>query len=158
ETLWNARQLGELSVLEGRSLPAEAAGFVAESRAAIRRARWLRIGRWLAIPLAPVLAAAVVGGVAYARRRAAVTAAMASARQRHAKAEESARAAEDARAKAFAVFEKDDLGPAEALWKEALAREEDTDRQRREVLAAVGKALARDPRDPAARALAADVT
>ncbi len=63
----------------------------------------------------------------------------------------------DVRARAFAAFEKDDLGPAEALWKEALAREEDTDRQRREVLAAVGGALARDPRDLAARALAADV-
>src|SRR5262249_39207486 len=127
------------------------------SRAAIRSARWLRIGRLLALPLSLVLTAAVVKGVSYARRRAAIAAAMATARQLDAKAEESARAVEDARAKAFAAFEKDDLGPAGALWKEAPAREEDPDRQWREVLAAVGKALARDPRDPAARALAADV-
>jgi formylglycine-generating enzyme required for sulfatase activity len=158
ETLWSPRQLLELDVLEGHALPGEAAGFVAESRAAIRRARWSRIGLWMAVPLSLTIAAAVVGGVSYARRRAAVAAEMATARQLDAKAEESARAVEDARRRAFAAFERDDLAPAEALWKEALALDEDTDRQRREVLAAVGKALAREPRDASARALAADVT
>jgi formylglycine-generating enzyme required for sulfatase activity len=158
EALWSARQLGELSVLEGRPPPPEAAGFVAESRAAVRRARRVRIGLVLAAPLSLALAGAVVWSVSYAGLRAAVARAFATARKLDAKAEESERAALGARARAFAAFEKDDLGPAEALWKEALAREEDTDRQRREVIEAVGSALARDPRDSAARALAADVT
>jgi formylglycine-generating enzyme required for sulfatase activity len=76
----------------------------------------------------------------------------------HREAEDMARAAEEVRARAFEAFERDDWGPAEVLWKDALAREEDTDRRRREVVETTGRALELDPHDAAARALAADAT
>ena len=82
-------------------LPPEAAraSSSTESRSAIRRARCPWIGLLaLAMPLSLVLAAAGVGGVSYARRRAAVAAAMATARQLDTVAEESARGVGDARA------------------------------------------------------------
>src|SRR6185436_16212039 len=62
EALWSARQLGELSVLEGRPLPPEAAGFVAESRAAVRGARVRRWALRAGVPLAALLLLASLAG------------------------------------------------------------------------------------------------
>src|SRR6185437_15730879 len=103
-----------------------------------------------------VLSGAGVWGVGYVRRRAAVAEALAKARRLGSEAEESERAAAEVRARAIAAFERDDVGPAEKLWKESLDREEDTDRLRREVGEVVGGALALEPHDRAARDLAAD--
>jgi formylglycine-generating enzyme required for sulfatase activity len=158
EALFGERRLDELDELGGRPLPPETQAFVAESRAAVRRTRLGRAALALGIPLALAITVGVAWRVTEARHRAAVGRALATARERDVAAEETARAAGAARAGAFALFEKDDLRPAEDLWKKMLALEEEADRQRRDVCAAVDEALALDPRDPAARALHADVT
>ena len=159
EGLGSERLLRELTVpgaLDGAS--DEALAFIEASRAAVRRARMRRRAIAFGIPLVLLLLGGTAWTVSYARHRAAVTRAVAHARELDARAEESARVADRARAEAFALFEKDDLGPAEELWKKVLGLEEDTDRQRRDVGDALDLALALDPREPRARALYADVT
>jgi formylglycine-generating enzyme required for sulfatase activity len=156
--LWSAKQLRDLEIagaLDGASDAARS--FVAASRAAERRARLRRGALALGVPLAVIVAGASVWGVAAARHRAAVTRAVEAARSLDTRVAERARVAEAMRADALAVFEKDDLGPAERLWKQMLALEADIDGQRRDVEAAVAGALALDPGDRGARALAADV-
>jgi formylglycine-generating enzyme required for sulfatase activity/predicted Ser/Thr protein kinase len=159
EGLAGARLLRELDVpgaLERAN--DEALAFVAASRAALRRARRRRIAQIVGALLIVVALALVAWSVARARHRASVAVAMAHARSLHATAEGTARFADRARAEAFARFERDDLGPAEERWKQALALEDDADRERRDVVAALDAVLAVDPREPAARALHADVT
>jgi formylglycine-generating enzyme required for sulfatase activity len=95
--------------------------------------------------------------VSFARHRAAVARAVAVARALNDAATESVPAAEAARREAFALFEENDIQPAEARWKQALALEENTDRLRGNVWKALDQAVALDPRDAAARALYADV-
>ena len=136
----------------------EVRAFVEASRKAARRRRLRRWGVRLGLPsLLVLLGTGVWVGMA-ARHRAAVERAVVAARGLKEKAEARAREAEDVRARALEQFERGDLQPAEALWSQALALEEDTDRQRRGVGAALDAALALDARDPGARALYADVT
>ena len=136
----------------------EARAFVEASRAAVRRARRRRFALALGVPVALALLGVTGWGVLHARHRAAIGRAVAAARAANANAEGAARAAEGKRALALAQFEANDLQPAEALWKETLALEEDTDRLRRDVGAALDGALTLDPGNPAARSLYADVT
>ena len=162
ETLWNARQIAELSVLEGRPLPAEVAAFVAESRAAVRRAwvrRWaIRAGAPLAVLL---LLAGIVGVVRWREQR--QTRAFVAARI--AEADGASREAlaieaqvETARAAAFARFDGDDRPGGEARWKEALDLARRASDAFDRASAPLGQALARDPLDPVTRARAADLT
>ena len=109
-------------------------------------------------PLALVLVAAGAWGLTTARHHAAVARAVAAARTLDVEAEQTAHAADGVRADALALFEKDDLGPAEDLWKKMLALEEDADRRRRDVGAKLDEALSLDPGDAHARSLHADVT
>ncbi len=136
----------------------EARAFVAASRGAVTRARRRRLALALGLPLLLASLGATAWGVSYARHRADVSGAVADARAKSTKAEETARAAAAVRSQAIALFEKDELGPAEDLWKQMRALEEDADRERRDVGAALDLALALSPRDPTARALYADVT
>ena len=116
ESLFGERQLRELDALAlgpvdpaSRSAPETAsAAFVGASRAAIQRAR--HRGQILAfgIPLALVLVGVLAWTVTYARHRAAALRALATARTLDASAEAVARATDEARAGAFALFEKDD--------------------------------------------------
>lgn len=69
EALWSARQLGELDVLGGRPLPPEAAGFVAESQAAVRRARVQRWALRASVPLVALLVLAILAGAVRWRER-----------------------------------------------------------------------------------------
>jgi formylglycine-generating enzyme required for sulfatase activity len=136
----------------------EARAFVDASRMATRRARARRLAVAIGAPLLVALVGTSIWAVSRARHRAAIDHAVLAAHDLDAKAESTARAADDARTEAFALFEKNALGPAEAQWKRALAIEEDADRQRRDVGVALDLALALDPKDPGARALYADVT
>jgi hypothetical protein len=158
EGLGSGRFLRELTVpgaLDGAS--AEALAFIEASRAAAWRARMRRRTIAFGIPLLLLLVGGAGWGVSYAHHRAAVTRAVAHARALDAKAEETAREADGARREALALFERDDLGPAESLWKRMRELEEDTDRERRNVGDALDLALALDARDPDARRLYADV-
>ncbi|MGO8995928.1 MAG: protein kinase domain-containing protein, partial [Polyangiaceae bacterium] len=159
DLLWGARHRQELAQLSshGRASSLEQA-FVEASRAALRKRRAQRRAALVGIPL--MLAFVVLAGWAAARSRThlAVADALATARTLDAKAEEAAARAAKTRADAMAMFEKDDLVPAETLWKDALALEADTDRERREAGGALDRALARDPNEATARALYADIT
>jgi formylglycine-generating enzyme required for sulfatase activity len=152
------RQLRELEALGGRGQGAREEAFVRASRAAVRRARRLRRVLVLGVPLALLAVIGTVWGASIQRRRAAIGGVVAGARAQHVRAEVIAGTAEALRARAFAQFEQDDLGPAERTWKQALAKADEADAARREVGAVVDRALALDPRDRAARALQADVT
>jgi serine/threonine protein kinase/formylglycine-generating enzyme required for sulfatase activity len=162
EALWSARQLAELFVLEGRPLPPEAAGFVAESRAAVRRAlvrRWaLRAG----VPLLALLLVASLASVVRWREqrqtRAFVANQIAEADAASREELELDEQIETARAAAFARFDADDRPGGEARWKEArgLSRRASDTFTRASIH--LGQALAGDPLDAAARARAADLT
>lgn len=162
EALWSARQLGELSALEGRALPPEAAGFVAESRAAARRARVRRWAVRFGAPLGVLLLlVGLAGAVRWNERRqtrAFVDARLAEADAASREAVKLDEQVETARAAAFARFDAGDDPGGEARWKEAL----DLVRRQADAFAAasspLGQALARDPLDPVARARAADLT
>ena len=158
EALFGDRQLEQLEALEGRDLPPGTDAFVAQSRAAVRRARLRRLLRAVGIPLALALLGGAAWAASFARHRADVARAVAEARRLDAQAEQTTRAADRARAEAFEQFERDDLGPAETLWKQTLALEEETDRLRRDVGATLDAALALDAGNAAARTLYADVT
>ena len=155
EALFGQRQLGELS---GRSFEGASAPFVDASRARLARARFRKRAFAAGVPLLLLLVAAGGWMLSRSRRRAAVDRAVAAARALDASALDAACAADVVRAEAFALFDARDLAPAERAWTKMLALEEDTDRQRRDVGAALDEALALDPRDPAAPALYADVT
>ena len=157
EALFGERQLRELDA-HGELLDAAGGAFVMASRAAVKRAQARRWALVFGVPLLIGSLGLAGWALSFARHRAAVARAVAAARALDAKAEETARAASDARTAAIALFEKNDLGPAEERWKKALGLEEETDRERREVGAELDGALALDPRDPRARALYADVT
>ncbi len=159
EGLGTERLLRELTIpgaLDNASK--EAIEFVEASRAALRRARIQARALAFAVPALVVLLGGTGWVVSTARHRAAVARAVADARVLDAKAEESARAATKVRDEALALFEKDDLGPAEDTWKRMRALEEDVDRERRDVGAALDHALALEPGDRSARSLYADVT
>jgi serine/threonine protein kinase/formylglycine-generating enzyme required for sulfatase activity len=158
EALFGERQLGELDVLAGRPFDGVSEAFVAASHARLKRGRTRRLAFLLGVPALLALIAATGWTASYTRHRASVAQAVAFARALDAKAEDTARSAADTRAQAIARFEKDELGPAEELWKRTLALEEDADRRRRDVGAALDEALTLDARDPSARALYADVT
>jgi formylglycine-generating enzyme required for sulfatase activity len=156
--LLGERQLAELDALKGLTLSFEAARFVTASRVALRRARRRRGALIFGIPLAIVLLVGSAWAVAALRQRAAIAGAVVAARALVAIADEITARAGVARAEALSLFEKDDTGPAEELWKKMLALEEETDEERREAGAALDGALALDPREKAVRALYADVT
>ena len=156
EALFGERQLAELDALslsEAVSRP-----FVLASRDRVGRSRVRRRMISLGVPALFALLVATGWGVSHARHRAAVERRVADARGLEASAAEAARKAEVVRAEAFTQFERDDLGPAEKLWKQTLALEEDADRLRRDAGAALDEALALDARDAGARSLYADVT
>ncbi len=159
EALASERLVRDLTIpgaLDGAS--DEALAFVEASRAAARRAGMRRWALVLGVPLALVSLGVLAWSVSHVRHRAAVAHSVAAARALDVKAEETARAASDLRAEAFVRFDKDDVGPAEALWKRMLVLEDDADRQRRDVGAALDEALGLDAQDVSARALYADVT
>ncbi len=158
EGLGGERLLRDVEIpgaLEGAS--ADARAFVAASRAHVRRARERRLALVAGIPILVAILGVGAWGVSQAKRRGAVAHALAAARDLDAKAAQRAREAEGARAQAMALFDKNDLGPAEDAWTRMLALEDDVDRQRRGVGASLDEALALDPQEPGARALYADV-
>ncbi len=162
EALWSARQLGELSVLEGRPLPPEAAGFVAESRAAVRGARVRRWALGAGVPLAALLlSASLAGAVRWSEQR--QTRAFVAARIAEADAasrEELGRGEqlEAARAAAFARSTQTTGQGGEARWKEALGLARRASDAFARASTPLGQALARDPLDAVVRARAADLT
>jgi formylglycine-generating enzyme required for sulfatase activity len=150
------RDLAIPGALDGAS--DEVRAFVVASRVAVRRASIRRWALVASVPLALASLGVFAWTVSHVRHRAAVSRAIAAARAVDAKAEETAHAANDLRVEAFARFDKDEARPAEELWKRMLALEDQADRERREVGAALDEALGLDAQDPAARALYADVT
>jgi formylglycine-generating enzyme required for sulfatase activity len=162
DALWNARRLGELSALQGRSLPPDAARFVAESQAAVRRARVRRWALRAGAPLAALLLAASLAGVVRWREQRQTRAFVAA---RIAEADAASREElvleeqiETARAAAFAGFDAGDRPGGEARWKEALGLARRASDAFARASAHLGQALARDPLDAVARARAADLT
>jgi formylglycine-generating enzyme required for sulfatase activity len=157
EGLLGAKRLAEVSDAAGLPIGDDERAFVAASRAAVRRTG----RRSVALAVGLLLLAVTVGvgawGVAARRHRAAVDAVVAEALALQDRAEVIARDAADIRAKALELFDADDPGPAEELWKQTLAREADADRARQEVGAALERALAIEPRHAAARARYADL-
>ena len=159
EALFGERQLTRLDTIAGAALPlaGREARFVAASRAAVRRARARRrLFAW-GVPLLIVAAMACAWAVVSWRHRVVIARAVDDARALEAAADTSGRTADAMRTGALALFEKDALGPAEALWKETLAAEERADAQRRDAGDVLDRALSRDPQDAGARALYADV-
>lgn len=155
--LLGERQLGELDLLEGRLLGPREKGLIDASRATARAVRLRRRAIRFGVPLVVALVLATVWIAGIARRRSEVARIVAEARALDADAERTGAAADDSRARALALFDKDDVGPAEDLWKQMLAREQEADDKRRDVGAVLDRALAIDPRDTPARALYADV-
>jgi formylglycine-generating enzyme required for sulfatase activity len=123
DALWSARQLRESSgALGAGDVTAAEAAFVAASRQAARRSRWLRRG---AIAGAPLLAgAAYVGAELKSRGELArrVDAALAEGRRRLEEAHAAGREAEAGRAAAFERFDARDLAAGERAWARALER------------------------------------
>jgi formylglycine-generating enzyme required for sulfatase activity len=161
--LWGARALREVETV-GALVDAgdTERAFVAASRAALRRAQWRRRSLVVGVPLLLSVAGASVWVLSSLTHRASVARAiagiLAEARARNDKAEGTARKALAARSDAFARFDKDDLGPAEEIWKQALALEATAEQERRAVSEALDRALALDPRNASAHGLYADVT
>jgi len=156
--LWQTQRLADLEIpgALAHATPADLA-FVAASRRAVQRARRRKIVVAVGIPLALLCVAGSVWATAMLRRQSELDAIVSEARS----AVERSRAAGDEvrelRRQAFAAFEQTDLGPAEILWKRALARDEEAEALRREASAIAQRAVAIDPTAAAARAVAGDI-
>jgi serine/threonine protein kinase/formylglycine-generating enzyme required for sulfatase activity len=158
EGLLGERQLVELHALGTPELPALERAFVTTSRQAISRSRRRSSALRLGLLLAIVLTASVAWGASMERQHARMTRLLDEARGLDAHAEEMGRDAADLRGRALALFDEDDPGPAEDLWKEMFAREDEVDQKRRAVGSILDRALGLEPDDALARSLYADVT
>jgi formylglycine-generating enzyme required for sulfatase activity len=157
EALFGERQLVELQEIGTQPSTPNEAAFLDESRAAVRRSRRRRVLFVIGAPLSCAVAVSAAWAVVTSARHQAVARLVQEAHDTDAHAQDIAREADDARSRSLARFEADDPEPAEDLWKRALELEEVADRQRRNAGAKLDAALLREPRDPAARALYADV-
>jgi formylglycine-generating enzyme required for sulfatase activity len=160
EGLWSTRQLRDLDVpgvLEGSRDSESVRAFAEASRRSSRRARTRRRALQLGIPVVVAAAAATAWTTLTLRQHGEVARVVAEARVLDARAEETARAADDMRARAVALFDRDDPEPAEESWRHFLERESAVDAQRRDVCSVLDRALALDPRDGPARVLYGDV-
>jgi formylglycine-generating enzyme required for sulfatase activity len=100
--------------------------------------------------------AAAVSGTNAARTRAVVARTLENARALGQSARQTTAEAAEARARALAFFDKDDLGPAEDAWKRMLSLEDDVDQMWRRVQTSLDGVLALDAQQAEARALYAD--
>ncbi|SEM24755.1 Serine/threonine protein kinase [Stigmatella aurantiaca] len=156
DALWGARLLAEVEPLGLEALEPREAAFLAASRRAVRRRRWLRVGAVLALPL---VAAGLYGGNLLLLRLKTdqeVKAHVATAQRVLAWARSQNVAVEALRAQAFAAFDRRQFAEAEALWAQVIrltgemhARGYDLARQEFE------KAVLRDPRRRDTRSLLA---
>jgi formylglycine-generating enzyme required for sulfatase activity len=162
EALWSARRLRELARLGAPAAQSEVAkAFLDSSRAAARR-RYVR--RWaprLGLPAAIAALALGVAGVRRAQERrqaaAAVAAHRSDARSALAEARRLDAIAREARTSAFASYDANDPSGGEAGWREARLASEQASSLFAAAATAAELALAGDPLDASARALAADV-
>jgi serine/threonine protein kinase/formylglycine-generating enzyme required for sulfatase activity len=157
EGLLRERQLREIELVPQGPLPAREKAFVEASLAAVRRSRRRRMAMRMGLVLGLVLTASGAWGAAVRRHHEKAAGLVSEARTLETRADETELEALDLRARAFALFDTDDLGPAEDLWKERLTRERKADEQRQEVGAILDRALAVEPGMRSARALYADV-
>jgi eukaryotic-like serine/threonine-protein kinase len=157
DALWIGRQLDETRRLPAGELTADERGFVAASRAAIRRRRAVRIASVIAVPLA------VVGAIAVTRLQArrALDAQIdnrthiATSALEHARA--AASEADALRQRALAAFDRDDRDAAESAWNDVLVRAAAVDVLYARATQDAETALLLDGSRTAARALLADV-
>ncbi|HVG61769.1 MAG TPA: SUMF1/EgtB/PvdO family nonheme iron enzyme [Hyalangium sp.] len=146
DSLWGARLLAEVESFEPGELALHEAAFLAASRRAVRRHRWVRLGAALALPLAAVL---VYGGNLLLLRvetRREVERHLASARSLLEQASRQNAAVEQLRQQAFAAFDVREWRRGEELWASALEktaamREQSLDAARQQL----AQALLRDP-------------
>jgi eukaryotic-like serine/threonine-protein kinase len=157
EGLLRERQLHELELILSGPLPAREKAFVEASRLAVRRSRRRGVALRVGLALGVLLTASGTWAAAVQRQHRSAAGLVSDARVRASSAKKTEQEALDLRARAFVSFDKDDLGPAEDLWKQVLARERAADEEREEVGALLDRALAIEPFEASARSLYADV-
>ncbi len=153
DALWGARQLHEATVLQPGELSAAENEFLRTSGRSVRRARWLRAGALVGVPLA--VAAAYGGAMANSRRAIVrrIDALVAQDRGRLAAARARRAEAEALRADAFRRFDAGERPRGEELWAAALGRDADAERDLAEAGRAFEAAFAQDPSRADVRAL-----
>jgi formylglycine-generating enzyme required for sulfatase activity len=157
EVLFRERQLRELRALGTDPGTPDEAAFVEESRSLVRRTRRQRLRLALGAPLAVLLLVGAIWGRAQWSRRQAVAGLVSIARATDAGADRIADEAEGVRRRSLALFDSNDIQPAEELWRSMLTLEDRVDRERRAAEESLDRALSLDPRNATARSLYADI-
>ncbi|GAB4557443.1 MAG: hypothetical protein Tsb0020_01620 [Haliangiales bacterium] len=145
DTLWSDRQLDELMGIDIAAMPKHERVFVAASKRAVRRARWIRRG---AVAAAVALVVAVYGVVQFVAGRDLenrVSRLRAKADAELARASSDARRVEEQRAHAFARFASMDRKAGETSWQRTAALAAEVERAHSEASLALEAAIGLDP-------------
>jgi formylglycine-generating enzyme required for sulfatase activity len=144
EALWTDRRLIEADLLADETLPPREAGFLEQSRRARRRRRLLRVGAILALPLTSLV---VWGSIRLSSSRELNQRIAARLHEADALLDGGRRGnaeVEQLRTQSFARFDAADVATGKKLWKQALARSVEVERDYGEAAQALESALLMD--------------
>ncbi len=141
DTLWGTRQLDEARAVPVGELTPTGRAFVARSRAAVRRRRWLIAGAPAVIVLAAISGYLVVQRDQQRTQDRRVSAHVVEADRDIARAADVAVKVEALRTSAFARFDRSDTAKAEEEWAEAIRLQADVDQARSAASQALEAAL-----------------
>jgi serine/threonine protein kinase/formylglycine-generating enzyme required for sulfatase activity len=157
ELLWGRRQLLEARALDGAGLPARETAFLAASARAIRRRRLLGAGVAAVLALGGVAVGLAIRAKARRDLEAMTTEQVRAATTGQLLARQIARQVDDARSRAFAMFDSHQWRAGEAAWNDVEAQMLHEEREYRTASAHLDSVLLLDPARAGLRDWAADL-